>query len=56
VAQLQKDADTATKLSAVNKDQVEAIAQVLRTQNETEEHKSFWSIRRSLFFTCFWAS
>jgi hypothetical protein len=42
VTQLQKNADTASKLATVNKEQVSAIAQVLRTQIELQERNSFW--------------
>jgi hypothetical protein len=42
VTQLQKDAETASKLATVNKEQVDAIAQVLRTQIQVQEHNTFW--------------
>jgi hypothetical protein len=42
VTKLQRDAEIAQKLTALNKDQVDAIAQVLRGQIEAEEHRSFW--------------
>ena len=43
MAKLEQDAETARKLSAVNKEQVDAIAQVLRGQIEAQERRSFWS-------------
>jgi len=42
VSQLRKDAETASKLATVNKEQVDAIAQVLRTQIQAQERNSFW--------------
>ena len=42
VDKLQQDAVTAEKLTAVNKEQVEAISQVLRAQIESERRSSLW--------------
>ena len=50
VEKLQKDAEIAKKLTELNKDQVDAISQVLRGQIEEEEHRSFWSNQALAFF------
>src|SRR4051812_17076051 len=50
VTGLQRDADTARKLSAVNQEQVEAIAQVLRREVSADESKNFWiSVAQNIF-------
>jgi hypothetical protein len=50
VAKLQRDADEASKLSTLNKDQLDAVAQLLRSQTES----SFWSSQAiALFYAVF---
>lgn len=50
VEQLQHDADTAAKVSALNKDQMDAVAQVLRSEIKSDERQNFWSAQLLAFF------
>jgi uncharacterized membrane protein YdfJ with MMPL/SSD domain len=50
VEQLQRDADTAAKLSALNKDQMDAVAQVLRTEIKSDQSQNFWNAQMLAFF------
>jgi hypothetical protein len=50
VEQLQHDADVAAKLSALNKDQMDAVAQVLRSEIKSDERQNFWSAQLLAFF------
>jgi hypothetical protein len=50
VAQLQKDAETASKISALNKEQLEAVAQVLRSEIKNDQSQNFWSAQVLAFF------
>jgi hypothetical protein len=43
VERLKQNADTASKLAAMNKEQADAVAQTLRVEIEKENQKSFWS-------------
>jgi hypothetical protein len=49
VAQLQRDAD-ASKLSTLNKEQMDAVAQVLRSEIKSDERQNFWSAQLLAFF------
>lgn len=52
VEQLRQDADTASKLAMVSKEQAEAVAQALRTEIASEQRQSFWSNQAyALFYT-----
>ena len=42
VQELQKDAEKYEKLVSINKDQVEAVAQLLQGELRKEGNKSFW--------------
>jgi hypothetical protein len=50
VKQLQHDADTAAKVSTLNKDQLDAVAQVLRGEIKSDERQNFWSAQLFAFF------
>ncbi len=50
VQTLERDAETASKLSALNKDQLDAVAQVLRSEIKSEERQSFWSAQLLALF------
>jgi hypothetical protein len=50
VQKLQEDADTASKLTSMNKEQLDAVAQVLKGQIEKEQHQTFWSAQLLAFF------
>lgn len=50
VQQLEKDADKASKLAALNKDQLDAVAQVLRTEIKSDERQNFWTAQILAFF------
>lgn len=53
VDRLQADAALAQKLSAVNKDQVQAIAQTLKSELERQERSGFWTSQFQNFaYTC----
>jgi hypothetical protein len=43
VRRLQSDAETATKLSELNKPQLDAVAQVLKGEIERDQRQSFWT-------------
>lgn len=50
VQQLERDADQASKLAALNKDQLDAVAQVLRTEIRSDERQNFWTAQLLAFF------
>jgi hypothetical protein len=50
VQRLEEQADTAKKLSAMNKDQLDAVAQVLRGEIGRDERQNFWSAQALAFF------
>jgi len=50
VTQLQHDAETASKLSALNKEQLDAVASVLRSEIKSDQSQNFWSTQLLAFF------
>jgi F0F1-type ATP synthase membrane subunit b/b' len=50
VQRLKDDAETATKLTTMSKEQTEAVAQVLRGEMEKEKERSFWGTNLSNLF------
>jgi hypothetical protein len=50
VQRLEEQADTAKKLSAMNKDQLDAVAQVLRGEIRRDERQNFWNAQVLAFF------
>jgi uncharacterized membrane protein YdfJ with MMPL/SSD domain len=50
VQQLEKDAATASALSALNKEQMEAVGQVLRSEIKSDERQNFWGAQLLAFF------
>jgi septal ring factor EnvC (AmiA/AmiB activator) len=50
VRKLESDAETATKLSAVSREQAEAVAQALKIELEKREQSSFWSAHLTAIF------
>jgi hypothetical protein len=52
VQRLQRDAETASRLSALNKEQVDAVAQVLKGEIEKDQQANFWTTQLlALFYT-----
>jgi biopolymer transport protein ExbB/TolQ len=52
VRRLQSDAETASKLSALNKPQLDAVAQVLKSEIERDQRQSFWMAQGlAIFYT-----
>jgi myo-inositol-1-phosphate synthase len=50
VRQLEKDAETASKVSVLNKEQMEAVAQVLRAEIKNDGQENFWRAQLLAFF------
>jgi hypothetical protein len=50
VRQLEKDAETASKLAALNKEQMDAVAQVLRSEIKSDQSQNFWGAQFLAFF------
>jgi hypothetical protein len=50
VLKLQQDAETAAKLSALNKEQMDAVALVLRSEIKSDQSQNFWSAQLLAFF------
>jgi hypothetical protein len=50
VDQLSKEADAAEKLKTLNKEQMDAVAQVLRSEIKSEERQNFWTAQFLAFF------
>jgi hypothetical protein len=50
VQKLEKEADTASKIAALNKEQMDAVAQVLRSEIKSDERQNFWGAQLLAFF------
>lgn len=52
VQRLVKDAETASKLAGINREQVDAVAQALKGEIERDQERNFWSTQLlALFYT-----
>ncbi len=50
VEQLEREADTASKLKTLSKDQLDAVAQVLKSEIQSDQRQNFWSAQVLAFF------
>jgi hypothetical protein len=50
VDQLEREADTASKLKTLNADQLNAVAQVLGAELKTDQRQNFWNAQGLAFF------
>jgi hypothetical protein len=50
VEQLEREADTASKLKTLNKEQLDAVAQVLKGEIQGDQRRNFWSAQGLAFF------
>jgi hypothetical protein len=50
VEQLEREADTASKLKTLNKDQLDAVAQVLKGEIQSDQRQNFWNAQALAFF------
>jgi hypothetical protein len=50
VEKLEHDAETASKLAVLNKDQLDAVAQVLKGEIQADQRQNFWTTQAWAFF------
>ncbi|HEX3600247.1 MAG TPA: hypothetical protein VHU84_08885 [Lacipirellulaceae bacterium] len=50
VEQLEREADTASKVKGLNKEQLDAVAQVLKNEIHIDQQQNFWSAQALAFF------
>lgn len=50
VRELEKQADTASKITTLNKEQRDAVAQLLRDEIKSDERQNFWTAQLLAFF------